>query len=280
MQPRVKSLDSIHRYWIYLVLLIIMAVPLVHPLGLPVAVTAPVQKTYDLFQNMKAGSVVWVETDYSMGSFADLEPILIAMVKQFFTNDIHFVMYSNWDAPGITGETAVVKTVAATYPNSTYGTDWVSLGYRPGNVAAKDRMLTSNLWQVVNNQDMFGTPLSQLPLMANLHALTPANFAAFVGFDTGTPGLAEDITYIGVPEHFKYLIGAEIVGDVPVNMPFVQAGQMYSYVGGAPGAAQYEKLIHSPGEGSAAGDSSSMATIWVLILVVLGNIGYFAKKRA
>lgn len=58
------------------------------------------------------------------------------------------------------------------------------------------------------------------------------------------------------------------------------AGQLKGLVVGLRGGGEYEKLINKPGEATAGLDAISTTHILIFICVILGNIGYFAARRA
>ena len=70
----------------------------------------------------------------------------------------------------------------------------------------------------------------------------------------------------------------------PDLYPFHQSGQVEGFLGGLVGAADYEYLTESPGEAMAGMNVQSLGHLFILGLVLLGNIVYFygryAEKRA
>jgi hypothetical protein len=61
--------------------------------------------------------------------------------------------------------------------------------------------------------------------------------------------------------------------------PFLQSGQLSAILPGLTSSAEYELLINRKGLAIAGVDAVSMSHILVILLVILGNIGYFASRR-
>ena len=73
-----------------------------------------------------------------------------------------------------------------------------------------------------------------------------------------------------------------IVGCIGVSAPgmapFLQSGQLSALLPGLTSSAEYELLINRKGLAIAGVDAVSMSHILVVLLVVLGNIGYFVHE--
>jgi len=61
--------------------------------------------------------------------------------------------------------------------------------------------------------------------------------------------------------------------------PYVDSGQMYCLVAGLRGAAEYERLINHKGGGTRGMLAQTTAHLYVILLVVLGNVIYFKSRR-
>ncbi len=71
----------------------------------------------------------------------------------------------------------------------------------------------------------------------------------------------------------------------PDNYPFLQTGQLVGQLGGMKGGAEYEQLIvdagyyQKPGMASKAMSAIAYSHILIILLIVLGNIGYFVTRQ-
>jgi hypothetical protein len=68
-------------------------------------------------------------------------------------------------------------------------------------------------------------------------------------------------------------LGMTLPGLIPYYPRYVKA-----YVWGTGGAAEYERLVGKLGEASTFMDSLSLAYLYVLVILILGNIGYFSTR--
>jgi hypothetical protein len=62
--------------------------------------------------------------------------------------------------------------------------------------------------------------------------------------------------------------------------PYYDSGQIVGFLGGLKGAAEYEALISSPGSGIRGMDAQTIAHLFIVFMVIVGNIGYFFQRRA
>jgi hypothetical protein len=69
----------------------------------------------------------------------------------------------------------------------------------------------------------------------------------------------------------------------PEQYPFLDSGQLSGMLTGMKGAAEYEQLIGAPGFGLPAMAGQSFAHLYILFLIVLGNlpilIGWSRRRR-
>jgi hypothetical protein len=61
--------------------------------------------------------------------------------------------------------------------------------------------------------------------------------------------------------------------------PYIASDQLYCTVGGLAGASEYENLYGKKGAGNRGLLAQSMAHIYVIILILIGNLVYFKSRR-
>jgi len=67
--------------------------------------------------------------------------------------------------------------------------------------------------------------------------------------------------------------------------PFLQSGQLTGLLAGMKGGAEYEVLVQKAGYSKAympavaAMDSQSLAHVVIMLLVIIGNVAYFATRK-
>lgn len=270
-----EALMNIDRRWLFLIVFVIVFGILIHPIGLPIVVGPDVQKAYDYVQGLPAGSVVWLGIEFSQSSKGELLPMVLAVANQLFKNNDKIVVSGMWQY-GTELVQPYLESIAQKYGKQ-YGVDWINLGWRPGN-ATFLHQATQDLNAACAGVDHSGQPLSSFPIMQSVKALTPDYFKLAIVFDAGTPGLPDAyIPIVYEPLHLPLLDGT-IQMSVQENKNYLQAGQIVAMIPGSAGAAQYEKLVGAPGQALASQDPLSLGALFVTLLVILGNIGYFATR--
>jgi hypothetical protein len=79
---------------------------------------------------------------------------------------------------------------------------------------------------------------------------------------------------------FDAQIGAGVTAVMATDYyPFLDTGQLVGLLGGMRGAAEYEVLIEHHDAGVRGMDSQSVIHIFIIVLVVVGNIAYFSSRK-
>ena len=266
-----KTISNIDRRIIYAALGLVVLIPIIFKLVLPTRVSEPVQTAYDYIQNLPEGSVVIISIDYDAASEPEIQPMLLSILRQCFIKKHKIIMMGQWALGLPLGELAL-SAVAPQF-NARYGTDYVNLGYRPGQ-----RALMVGLGREFRDfftADYRNTPVDDLPLMRGIRNYN--NIDLLVGLEAGNSG-DEWIQYAGARYGLKIIIGATGV-IAPDMFHYMQAKQIQGLVGGLQGAAEYEILVNKPGAGVAGMVAQSWAHLLLLGFILLGNLGYFAAKR-
>lgn len=272
-------LQNLDRRILYVLIAIVLAVPLImRPAKHPDldAVFPEVRNAYDTINRVPKGKIVLLSTTWGAGTKAENEPQMEALMRHMFAKHIKFAIMS-WDAGGseITWQSAerIQKDTHAKY-----GEDWVHLGYKTGVYAAIASGLGED-FQKVFTVDRKGTKLSELPAVS--YVKDAKQIGAVVDItSTGMMGIW--IPYLTTPKHIPLIYCPTAVMAVTAY-PYLDSGQLKGMMNGVMGAVQYETLI---GRGSVATDASatswalSCAHIYILLLILVGNLGYLAAKRA
>jgi len=154
------------------------------------------------------------------------------------------------------------------------GVNWVHLGYVPGGESGVAAL--ANDIRSVKTEDHFGTPISQIPLMANINKAS--DFAAcfwWGGSEGSIPyGIRQIVTPFNVP-----MTGMCTTNEVPNYTPYINSGQMVGIIGGVRGSAEYEYLMGMPGLALGQAMATNFGGLLWAILVVLSNVLYFIAGR-
>lgn len=263
---RFEGMDA--RY-MYLFLALALILPVFRPIGMPIAIDHTfTQPMFDWIEReLPADSLLILDTAYSPGAAAELDPQLAAIFRHLMRRGHKVVLISQWELGARLG-TTVAQRVAREV-GAVYGVDWVSAGWREGALPWM-RSLQDDFWAGMGGVDIDGVPFEQLPLMQRLRTFTPDQVDGIICFVTGSPGAPTYITWFpDIPLH----IGATAVM-VPGLTPQLVAGQTRSLLTGLRGAAEYEILIGEPGRATKLMDAQSVGHLIIMVLIILSNIGY------
>jgi len=266
-----ERMMAIDRRIIYLLLFLCLSIPLIKPIGLPLSVGKATQSLHDYIDKLPAGSKIVISMDTSPGGWGEVMPGALALVNHLVEKGCKIYVMGYFDAGPSLFEAAVNSTALG---KKTYGVDWVNLGYRAGG----ENGISAFAGDVIKTfpKDFRGNDTTKLEIMKDVK--TAKDFALVITVSSGTPGTPEWVRQVrdpmGVP-----LACMVVAVNVPGLAPYVQSGQVLGVIAGLRGAAEYEQLRKAPGLGSAGMDAQSISHLLVLILVVLGNVGYLVSGQ-
>lgn len=264
-----ERLQKIDRRIIYILLLVVCAVPLVRPIGLPVLINDRTRTVYDIIEELDpAKDIMLLSFDYSPGAGLDAHAVPVAVVEHLAMRGIKFVCVS-FVAEGPMMADLIIEKLEDR--GLIYGTDFANLGYLAGDENAIRLFAVDS--QIIT-VDVRGNKVADLPIMKDIR--TVKDFAFVHQFTSSDPALW--IRQVVDPMGIRFAAGVVTVS-VPAAMPYYNSGQMVGLLGGLRSAAEYELLIGKPGSSVAMMDAQSMAHLLIIGFIFLGNVGYFATKR-
>jgi len=266
-----KILLGIDRRYIFIGVALSIALPLLMPIGFGTSVTRQVQDVYDFVENLEDGSTVIMSFDYEPSTMAELDPMARSMLKHLFRKNARILgMALLAGAPGIAENVLREETELA---GREYGEDWVFLGYVPAPTAAMLRI--GEDISMVYPTDQYGTPLTEFPVMKGVKNYR--NIDLVISYSsTAMPQFWAQYAHdrYGAP----VAVGATAVEAIRMY-PYHDSGQIVGFLGGLKGAAEYESLMGEPGEGIKGMDAQTIAHLFMVLMIIIGNIGHFAERR-
>jgi hypothetical protein len=273
-----SKLQSIDRRIMYLLLALVVAVPLMRKWTLPVAVTPEVRSFYDAVEKTQRvddkghKQIAIISIVWASGTVAENGPQTEALMRHFFKKGVPFAILP-WDQQGTTLAKDIAERVAKEMGKK-YGVDWVHWGYRPAYISQFVRALAKNVPATVD-KDTYGTPIGQIPMMKGIKN---ADNIAFVVEATPSATLESWISFFGQP--YNVPIGyCPTAVMVPEGYNYLDAKQIVGMLPGLVGAAQYESLLHYKGSGLVGATALSTSHILIIVLIVLGNLGFIMARR-
>lgn len=287
MSKFLNRLFNVDQRFVYLFVAIGTALPLLFPLNLPISVTKPVKDVYDFIQKLEPGDSILLSYDYGPSTAPENDPMADAVLRHCFERKIKVVVIALYPLGGVTLAEQSLNRVAKEYPALKYGVDYVNLGYKDGVIAVMKAM-GEDIHKVFP-QDLGKKPISELPMMANIHNYSDLKLV--VSLPTGIIG-----------EYWAALINSQYgipiaLGSTAVSAPkyyaFLKSGQIIGLLGGVKSASEYEKLLiegypatkpayEKVGTYNAMKgmDVQSVVHIIIIAFIVLGNLAYFTSRAA
>lgn len=268
-----QKLQSINSKIIYLILAAAIILPLLFPIGIPVEISGGTQDFYNIIDNLPSGSVILISYDWDAASAPELYPQAQAITKHALTKGHKIVAVGLWYA-GPTFADRVHNAVAAEVEGKTYGVDFVNLGYRPGAAVVLNSMARDI--HGTFPEDVARTRTNTIPLMQNVKTID--DFDLIISLSAGDPGYRTYIEQIGSQYNVPIVSGVTAVS-VPGLTPYLQSGNIDAMLGGLRAAAEYERLIDTPGLGLGGMDAQSVAHLTIIAFIFVGNIAFIATKK-
>ncbi len=256
---------------------LLMAVVLLRPIGLPIPVGGQTQDMYDFYESLPEGSIVYFEYGYDPSGEHELSPMVAAMLHHAFQRGLRVVSGGLWTFGPTLGQ-QIYEEIAPLY-DVEYGVDFVNLGFNPGGQILAMAMV-DDLWTAVRGVDIEGTRLEDLSLMHEVPRLTADYVAAICVFSEGSPGTVDWLHAVTEPTGIPLTAGT-ITMLVPEAATYLDAGQYRAIIPGNRGAAEYEFLVGAPGPAIAGQDVLSAMSVYLWLLIIVGNIAFvkMSKRR-
>jgi len=264
------KLGNLDRRILFWAIVLIIIIPLIHPLGLPVTVSERVREAYNFVEKaVKPRDIALIDLGTGLGPMPETMPGLLAMTRQLMRLQARIVFTTGYISPEavVVIETVMDQTLRKD-PKFVYGEHYVNFGWYTGGGTAIRRLASS--WKDVFTRDWYGTPNERLPIMKDITGADSFRLVWHVG-----PEIAW-ITYWKLGKNVPVLV-TYMALNIPTYLPYYAAGDIY-LLGGQRESAEYEILVGVPGPGVPAMDYQSLGHLFVLAVVVLGNLGHIRRK--
>jgi len=268
----VRTLLSIDRRIIFLLVAAGVVLPLLHPLNLPVTVTPRVKAAFEAIDALPPGSKVLISMDYEPDIMAELMPMSIAVMRHCFRKHLQVIAMTLYPAGTGLGERAV--TQAAKAEGAVKNKDYAWLGYKSGFQVVMIG-IGENL-RGIYPVDFYGTPLDSIPLLRGVNSYRQM---AMVVNLSGSSATDYWIQFAQGRFHAPLVVGCTAVMATDYY-PYLSSRQILGLIGGMKGAAEYEALIDTIGDARRGMDAQSLVHLIVVALVIVGNGALFLSRRS
>ncbi len=259
------------RRYIFVIIALAVIIPMLLPLGLPVRISAETEAVWDQIEGLPPGSVVMISFDHEASSIPEVRPLAEAIINHCFEKDIKIVGLALF-AEGTAIGYQILNQLGDKWGKS-YGEDYVYLGFRPQFTAAILGMGESV--SQVFPKDYNEISYDEIPLLREIKDYEQIDLVVSVA-DGSLP------TYWVEYARARYdqeIVTALTAVMVTAYTPYMDAGQIGGIVGGLKGAAEYEKLLGTEAAGKRGMDAQSMAHLAIAVMVVIGNVISFSRRK-
>ncbi len=203
-----KWLNHLDRRWIFLLMFLAVALPILLQLHVPETTTELSQAVFNEIEKLKPGDKILLSFDYDPGSEAELGPMATSFVHQCCEKKLKIYFMALWPVAPALIEEDIRKVIQADFPNMVYGQDYVNLGYKSGNEGVIKVVITD--LRSLYTTDARGTSLDQIPMCRGLTNIQGMN--QLVSISAGYPGTKEWIQYAVTPYSDKLQIVSGCTG--------------------------------------------------------------------
>ncbi|MFO1093117.1 MAG: hypothetical protein U0992_07365 [Planctomycetaceae bacterium] len=280
-----ETLQNLDRRWVFLLMGLAVAVPLLFQLEFPETPTALAQATFDEIEKLQPGDRVLMAWDFDPAGEGELGPMATAFARHCCEKKLKLYFLALWPVGQQMIDGTIEKVIKADYPNMVYGQDYVNLGYKSGYEGVI-KVIVTNLPNLFPT-DARGTSLGQIPMCRDLQNIQQMKL--IVNVSAGYPGTKEWVLFAATPYPKTRLVAGCTGVQAPLFYPYVPE-QLPGMLAAIKGAAEYEALVnakYSKGDQSPAKYREAkrrmgpqlVAHLLMIGLIVAGNFVYFAGRR-
>jgi len=281
MRNFLEKLGKINRFYIYLALFLAVAIPLVVTPKFPQKMSPQVKRVFEYIDTLPKGSYVILSADFDPSVAPEVLPMYKAVVKHCIVRGVIPIgMTLSIQGAGLALN---AFAEAESFLKARRDTDYVFLGYQAG-LSAVILGMGEDIKSVFR-KDYFGTNTNEI------YALKPVKNYKDIALVVSFSGSSLPVTWV-VYAYTRY--GVKVAAAVTAVSagdfyPYIQTGQFIGMLAGMKAAAEYEyavnKLLKEKGYPEAPVsairmmDANSIGQLLIILLIIIGNIGYFASKR-
>jgi hypothetical protein len=277
-----QALARLDRRWVFLLMFLAVAIPTLVGLRFPEQPSALVRSAFETIEALPAGSRVLMALDYDPGGQGELHPMAMALTRQCALRGHKMYFLTLWPQ-GTPMVQANLDLLAAEFPELRYGEDYVNFGYRAG-YEGPIKVIVTDLRKSIA-ADVNGRSLDDLPITRDVRNIQQMDLIASVS--AGYPGTKEWVQYAATPFGITTISGSTGVQS-PNLYPYIPQ-QLRGLIGAIKGAAEFEQLLleqypqlqENPRarEAQRRMGTQLVAHVTLILLIVLGNMLYFAQRR-
>lgn len=259
------------RRMIFAGLFIVVAITMSLNIQMDMKASPYTQKLYDFIEELPDGSTLMLSFDHEASSLPEIRPLAEAVLEHVHRKKHKLIGVSLFAEGTLIGYR--LMTTSAERFDRTYGEDYVYLGFRPQYIAAILSMGES--LKKTYPLDYLGSPYDNFELLRSINNYDQIDAVVSIADGSLTTHWIE----YGQANYDVKIVGAVTAAMVTTYDPYLASNQMYAMMGGLRGAAEYEQLLQIKGGGARGMLAQSSAHLYVLAMIILGNILYFVERK-
>jgi hypothetical protein len=157
--------------------------------------------------------------------------------------------------------------------NKVYGEDYVHLGYVAGFESAYAAFCRDV--KAVIKQDYFGTPIEDLPMMADFNDASQIDLWIQVGNPLFMPAIRQ---FAIAFDKGDKLVAIGFEGGLSTFMVQMQAGNLLSGVQGSQDGVVYEALVNHPFISTAQYVGGNLLMFVAMAAIIVGNLAFYMAR--
>ncbi|WP_437185637.1 hypothetical protein SH668x_002749 [Planctomicrobium sp. SH668] len=282
MYDILKNLD---RRWIFLMMALAVGGPILFGITFPETPTTMTRNVFDAIENLPEGSKVLMAWDYDPSTEGELGPMATAFTRHCCEKKLKMYFITLLPVGPQMIEKSIETVIKKDFPDLTYGTDYVNLGYKSGYEGVI-KVIITNL-RGLYTTDARGTGIDQIPMCKDVKSVQDTDL--IINVSGAYPGVKEWVQYAVTPYPGKVRMVSGLTGvQAPMYYPYVPK-QMIGMLGAIKGAAEYEVLVNSKyspdktdlryTEANRRMGPQMVAHLLMIGLIIVGNIIYFIGQR-
>lgn len=273
--------QNLDKRWIFLAMVLAVTGSILLELRFPEKPSPMVYDVFDAIDELPEGSKIWAAWDYDPSTQGELQPMASAFTRHcaIKKHKIYFMTLLPQGGPMLSRSEKILKEEFG----YEYGTDYMILGYRPGNEGVI-KVVVSDMQELFAN-DTNGTDLEKIPLTKGMKNIQSVDL--ILNVSGADPGTKQWVQYASTPFGIKTVAGTTGV-QAPPLYAYIPS-QLNGILAAIKAAAEYEQVLidkypdqlknnDNAKEGLRRMGPQLVAHVLMIILIIVGNVVFFVSR--
>jgi len=265
-------LDKMDKRYLYLVVWFFVILSNIVFLPFPIVPSPTTQTSINYINSLPEGSRVIYSCAFRISSWWSDKPATMLVLNHCFMNNLKVIMVSfEPDGPSMLDE--ALTEIMEQWPDKKYGEDIIHFGFFPGFEAAMAAFAGDI--NTLTTTDYYGNTWKDMPIMEGINGGKDCQLIVDKTWWIADYIVRQFAAPYGVPVIYwggaSYAIRA---------LPYFSAGLVEGIFFGFYGLAEYESIMKMPGIGVKYLNTVNWGFLYIVILIVLGNLAYIHEKLA